>query len=142
MNLIENWKYDFYWICDFVKSRKYRVKVKISYSGWSEVTNGIPQGSILGPLLFLIYIDGLIDCCSTYLEVFADDVNIYRNILSVEDNKILQCALDVLQTWTEKWLLNVYLYHMEDLLINNINILCNMHDCNKHTIPLKEEIKC
>ena len=86
-----------------------RVKVNISYSRWNDVTSGIPQGNVLGPLLFLIYINDLIDCCGAYSEiyVFADDAKFYRHILTVEDNKNLLYALDTLQYWSQKWLLNL-----------------------------------
>jgi len=87
------------WICDVLAVRKYRVKVNISYSGWNDVRSGIPQGSVLGPLLFLIYINDLIDCCGACSEVyvFADDAKFYRHILTLDDNKTLQYVLDTLQ---------------------------------------------
>jgi len=102
------------WIHDFLAARKYRVKVNNSYSCWNDVTSGIPQGSVLGPLLFFIYSNDLIECCGAYSEVyvFADDAKFYRHILSDDDNKTLQYALDALQKWSETWLLNLNITRM------------------------------
>ena len=98
-------------VCDFLTERKYKVKVNKNYSDWDDVTSGISQGSVLGPLLFLIYINDLIDTCGIYSEVYviADDAKFFRHILSAIDSSNLQYAVNALQNWSLQWLLNLYL---------------------------------
>jgi len=131
------------WICDFLAARKYRVKVNNS---WNDVTSGIPWGSVLGPLLFLIYINDLIECCGAYSEafVFADDAKFYRHILSDDDNKILQYALDALQKWSEKWLLNLNINKCQVVTCGRSvdkSYKYTIRDCNNQIIPLKRVIQ-
>ena len=69
------------WIKDFLKNRKQRVAVNGTTSEWQEVTNGIPQGSVLGPILFVIYINTLPEMVVNSdrpIYLFADDVAIFR----------------------------------------------------------------
>jgi len=99
----------FNWIQDFLTARQQRVRVNLSISAWGAVTSGIPQGSVLGPLLFLIYINDLIESCETNSEIylFADDAKLFRHILDVSNNKFLQGELHNLKDWTDKWLLRL-----------------------------------
>jgi len=97
------------WIEAFLSTRRQRVKINNVFSEWASVLSGIPQGSILGPLLFIIYINDLVDSCSngSELYLYADDAKLFRHILSGLDRGLLQRDLDNLSNWTEKWLLKL-----------------------------------
>ena len=86
------------WIKSFLCYRKQRVKLNSFYSEWAEDLSGIPQGTILGPILFIIYINDLPDLCQQFVEIylFADDAKLYKHI-SEDDQVSLQMGLDVLQ---------------------------------------------
>ena len=64
------------------------------------VTSGIPQGSILGPILFLIFINDLPDCVNSTCSIFADDTKIYN---TCENNSTIQNDINALQDWSHKW---------------------------------------
>ena len=96
------------WITDFLIGRKQRVSVQCTFSEWMLVLSGIPQGSVLGPLLFVIYINELPKIVKSTIYLFADDTKILRSINSLEDTKILQEDLDKLQEWSNIWLLKFH----------------------------------
>jgi len=81
------------WISDFLIKKRFRVVINGKFSSWHDVLSGIPQGSILGPLLFIIYINDLPDVCNdlnTKLYIYADDTKLYRHILTTGDQHELQ----------------------------------------------------
>ena len=78
------------WINSFLKDREQQVIVNGSKSGITPVISGIPQGTVLGPVLFVIYINDLLDELSSHGLMFADDTKIYRQITSREDAIMLQ----------------------------------------------------
>ena len=91
------------WIKSFLSNRKQRVSVNGALSDITDVTSGVPQGSVLGPVLFLLYINYINEHIKSSIRLFADDIIIFRNISSKTDHEILQTDLSQLQTWSDKW---------------------------------------
>ena len=67
------------------------------------MTSGVPQGTVLGLLLFLIYINDICENITSKLKLFADDCLLYRFITSEQDTTALQKDLDTLVQWASKW---------------------------------------
>ena len=91
-------------LTDFLKLRKQRVVLKGELSSWSNIETGVTQGSILGPLLFLIYINDLSDGLTTNARFFADHVSLF----SVVDNINLSVTnlnsdLSKINAWANQW---------------------------------------
>ena len=77
-------------------------------SEWRMVTSGIPQGSVLGPVLFVIYINDLPNTVDSDCYLFADDTKIFAEIENLEDSGKLQTDLTKLEEWSDKWLLKFH----------------------------------
>ena len=73
-------------ITDFLNLRKQRVVLNGQYSSWTGIESGAPQGSILGPLLFLIYINDLFDGLTTNLKLFGDDTSLFSIVRNMKLN--------------------------------------------------------
>ena len=82
------------WIKEYLTGRSQCVEVNGKASEWLRVTSGIHQGSVLGSLLFLIYINDLPDDINSDVYMYADDSKLYREIKTIEDQRILQKDLD------------------------------------------------
>ena len=94
------------WITAFLSNRTQRVLLDGSSSNPVPVTSGVPQGTVLGPLLFILYINDLPDITvESKVRLFADDSLIYKAIKSANDSRDLQNDLDALGRWSEKWLM-------------------------------------
>lgn len=93
------------WIRNFLVNRKQRVNIKGAYSSWRNVVSGVPQGSVLGPVLFAIYINELPASINSRIFLFADDTKIFRGINSQQDQIALQDDLGKLVNWSERNLL-------------------------------------
>ena len=89
---------------DFLKSRKQRVVLNGQHSSWRDVNAGVPQGSILGPLLFLVYINDLSNGLKTNPKLFTDDTSLFSVIHDVNSSQIdLNEDLDKINNWTYQW---------------------------------------
>ena len=91
------------WIKYFLDNRTQTVVVDGKQSHTAPVTSGVPQGSVLGPILFLAYINDLPDNITSQVRLFADDTVVYAAILRMDDSLALQRDLDTLQTWENKF---------------------------------------
>jgi hypothetical protein len=93
------------WINAWLAGRKQRVVLNGASSSWKEVWSGVPQGSVLGPILFLVFINNLdaMAHLSTVIKKFADDTKLGQVIKSQSDRELLQGCLDQMEEWAEKW---------------------------------------
>ena len=91
------------WIRAFLGNRSQTVVLEGEESGSVPVTSGVPQGSVLGPILFLVYINDLLDELSSQVRLFADDTAVYLTIGGADDGKVLQNDLDRLSVWEDRW---------------------------------------
>jgi hypothetical protein len=95
------------WCCDFVTNRKQKV-VMDSYSGsWHDIISGVPHGSVLGPLFFIIYINDLLTSISIPCKGYADDTKIISVNDSINQHILLQENLDRVFQWTIDWQLGL-----------------------------------
>ena len=96
----------FNWIIDYLSNRQQQVIFYGAVSSSSCVMSGVPQGSVLGLLLFLLYINDLICEISSTVRLYVDDVIIYRQIDTEEDVLKLQEDLANLSQWAQDWLMH------------------------------------
>ena len=91
------------WIEAWLSGRQQRVILNGTKSDWKEVTSGVPQGSVLGPLLFIIFVNEIEHSLESKVLKFADDIKVVRVIEESKDQETLQSDLDKLVKWSESW---------------------------------------
>ena len=91
------------WFTDYLRNRSQRVVIEGTASEWSSVTSGVSQGSILGPMLFLLFINDLPDVIPTTTSagLYADDTKLYKSITPYEDCVQLQEVLTDAENWSK-----------------------------------------
>ena len=91
------------WIEQWLFGREQRVMLNGCKSAWKQVISGVPQGSVLGPLLFIIFVNTIENGIDSKVLKFADDVKLFRTIESGEDQDAFQSDLDRIFKWSEDW---------------------------------------
>ena len=91
------------WIEAFLSDRCQRVVLNGTRSSWASVLSGVPQGSVLGPLLFVIFVNDLPGVVQNSIQLFADDTKIYASVRNASGTQSLQCDIDALVRWSAQW---------------------------------------
>ena len=128
------------WIRNFITSRKQMVALCGAYSSWTHVISGVPQGSVLGPVLFVCYINDMPESISSFLYIYADDTKIGRHISCDDDRSALQSDLDNLVVWSRNWQLRFNLDKCKVLHMGrgNMKSQYSMQDDNGQIYILQE----
>ena len=125
------------WIENFLIGRSQTVHISDKQSAKVAVESGVPQGSVLGPILFIVYIN---DCASKLdcdIAMFADDIKLWRVIRTAADEENLQENLNRLQTWSNDWLLPFNETKCNIIRVGNVSS-SNRRVYRLNGIPLKE----
>jgi hypothetical protein len=112
------------WINSFLSSRTQRVVLGSAVSEWSSVTSGVPQGSVLGPLLFVIYINDIIDTVKNPIKMYADDSKVLSINYNSNSPQMLQNDIDSISAWTDLWRLRL---NTNKCLILRFNLKKNLN---------------
>ena len=109
------------WISSYLADRQQRVCLDGEFSSWGNISAGVPQGSILGPLLFLIFINDITEIIQfSQIRLFADDTCLFIDV----DNRqhcrdLIEIDLKAIHTWSEKWLVNFNVAKTKALTVSN-----------------------
>jgi len=90
-------------------------------SSWSKVLSGIPQGSVLGPLLYVIYVNDLPVHVNNPIQLFADDTKVYARVVNIDDCYQLQSDLKELESWSQKWQISFNISKCKSMHIGRAN---------------------
>ena len=92
------------WVEQWLTDRRQRVVVDGEVSSWKSVLSGVPQGSVLGPILLLVYIiNDLEEGVTGRILKFSDDTKLFRKVKEIGDKQNLQDDIDKLVKWSDKW---------------------------------------
>jgi hypothetical protein len=116
-------------IKDFLSDRSQRVIVEGATSDSQPVTSGVPQGSVLGPLLFLIYVNDLNKDISSEIRLFADDTVLYREITSLDDHVALQHDLNTVEAWCQQNMMSLNVKKCQMMTVSRLHQFSDFAYC-------------
>ena len=132
------------WIHSFLSDRTQQVLLEGNTSSSINVTSGVPQGSVLGPILFLIYINDLPDYIknNSTVNLFAGDTIIYLPITNPQDDTALQEDIDALQRWESDWRMHFHPQKCQTMHITNKrNIIQSTYTIHNHKLETTDTAK-
>ena len=94
------------WLENFLMGRRQRVTIGSDKSNWANVLSGIPQGSVLGPILFVLFINDIPNALQNVSRIFADDTKAYKVVRTIEEQDNLQEDLNSALNWSQAWQMN------------------------------------
>ena len=109
------------WISSFLTGRSHCTRVNQSCSDYVNIHSGVIQGSVLGPLLFLLYVNDVTDLFdeSCKCKLYADDIKLYSVVDNLCDYRVIQRKLSELQQWSDKWQLKISYKKCSVLALSN-----------------------
>ena len=119
------------WIRVFLTQRTQKVTLEGITSNQCAVTSGVPQGTVLGPLLFLMYINDLPTGFSSTIRLFVDDCLLYCSITSLADSLHFQEDLDALSKWEEDWQMSFNVEKCHTICFSTKNVI---NPCTSYTL--------
>jgi len=130
------------WITNFLNNRSQSVRVGSCVSDFSAVISGVPQGSVLGPILFLVYINDLVDLFGpdVTVKLYVDDAKVYINIVDIASINTLQDALFSISRWATLWQLKISINKCSVLHLGKNNLLYD-YAIDSVTLPNVRDVR-
>jgi len=130
------------WIENWLSNKKQRVILNGCLSEWTDVMNEVPQRSVLGPLLFVIFINDIDNCVAGKILKFADDTKIFQTVVSAEDVSALQSDLSNLVAWFKEWqmLFNVEKCKVMHIGYNNVQVEYVVNDVKLERVADEKDL--